>query len=677
MSNLPRVTLRLALGLLVTASAIAGPALSPTPAHAARVYTTRTNVDTLPTGAEVRLVKADGTEEYIGVTPLKLYRLPRGNIRLKFTKAGYEELVQPVEIKTSIQTLVFNMVRSVAPAELEFISADAFRGAEVSVDGVPSGALPTSVKVAPGRHKVTITKDGYNAWDRWIEAAEGQKVSFDIVLTKVEAARGSILVTSTPSGAEVRLNGAPRGITPTVLEDLAPSPFLVEILLADHVPFSQTVNVVSAQRAILDAKLSKQKGDDGELKVLANMDDAIVFLDGEEIGRAPVTRGGIAPGTHLVEARNARGFRASGTAEVRAGEMTVVRLELTQSAPSEVADVRIAANVPGATVSIDGGAAVPLPHRATGLSIGTHNFEVNAEGFSPWMKAIPLAAGENPEIVAELAQNGPAEIRTKDGQAATIFLNGRQIGATPFVGELPVGTHALLLQRADGAQEEFRIAVASDRVVKVTAAFGEDAPKEEVVHRPMPMSARAMSANTGHVTAMTTILPTWAFPLMLEAGGGIGYGMDVGVRLRSAFDVINELEVAYKWTFAEARTVAAAIEAGIGGGLGADDRSSFVFRLTAKGSLLIGSSAAITARAGFLIHSDRVGPESDARTAERDSGVRLYLGLDVEFAVADFLNLMISLEGDPIGGNRELYLESFMADPEPRLYPRLGASFVF
>jgi hypothetical protein len=443
------------------------------------------------------------------------------------------------------------------------------------------------------------------------------------------------------------------------------------------VPFSQTVQVESAQRAILDAKLAKAKGDTGELKILANLDDAVIYLDGEEIGRAPVTRGGVAPGTHVIEARNQRGFRADASAEVRAGEMTVVRLELKQTAPAQVADVRIAANVPNATVSVDGGAPQPLPFRATGLSIGTHNFVVEAPGFDPWRRAVALVAGENPEIVAEMSQTGGVEVAIKDGQAGQVFANGRQLGPTPFIGELPVGTHTLLVQRADGKQEEFRIAVASDRVVKVTAAFGEDQPKEEPIYRPMPLSARAMSPNTGHVTVMTTVLPTWAFPLMLEAGGGIGYGMDVGVRLRSAFDVINEIELVYKWTFAKAKTVAAAVEGGIGGGLGANDRSSFVFRLTAKGSLLIGENAAITARAGFLFHSDRVGPEDIERHADRDAGVRMYLGLDIEFAVADFMNLMVSLEGDPIGGNRKLYLESFMSDPEPRLYPRLGASFVF
>jgi len=672
-SSLP-AAIRSALGCLVALALVAGLAETPASAY---TPTSRTNIDTLPSGAEVRLIDANGTEKYIGVTPIKLYRLPRGNQRLKFTKAGHADLIQPIEIRARVDTFSFTLVRVIAPADLEFISGEKFRGATITLNGAPAGVVPSTIQAPPGRHLVKIQKPGFGPWERWIETSEGQKASFDIVLTALEAPKGALLVTSTPSNAEVRINGAPRGVTPTVLDDLDAGPVLVELVLADFVTFSQTVEIASSKRAILDAKLVKARGSVGELKVLANLDDVLVFVDGEEFGRAPITKANVAPGTHLIEGRNDRGFRGTATAEVRAGEVTVVRLELTQTGAADAADVGIAANVAGATVSVDGGAAMPLPYRATGLTPGTHNFEVRAPNFSVWTKAVALQAGDNPEIVADLNQNGSAEIRTKDGTAATIFLNGRQLGVTPFIGEIPTGTHTLLLQRNDGAQEEFRIAVAADRLVKVTAAFGDDKPQEEVIHRPMPMSARAMSPDTGHVTVMTTIPPTWAFPLMLEAGGGIGYNMDVGVRLRSAFDVINELELVYKWSFVNARTVAAAIEAGIGGGLGASERSSFVFRLTAKGSLLIGTAAAITARMGFLFHSDRIGPETNPATKDRDSGVRMYLGLDVEFRVAEYMNLLISLEGDPIGGNRKLYLQSFLSDPEPRLYPRVGASFVF
>jgi hypothetical protein len=646
-------------------------------AVAAPTPTTSTNVDTAPTGAEVRLVNADGTEAYLGLTPLKKARLPRGNIRLRFTRAGFEPLVQPLLIERATQTLLFNLVRTIAPAELTFASAAAFHGAAVTVDGVASGKLPTSVSVPPGRHQVVISLDGHAPWERWVEVAEGAKNSYEIVLTRLEAPRGSLLVSSVPSGAAIRINGAPSGITPAVIDDLTPGPRLVELTLADHQPFSQSVEVLSGQRAKLDAALARTRADTGDLKILVNVDDATVFLDGEAIGPAPVTRGGVAPGTHIVEARNARGFRAEATAEVRGGELTTVRLELKQTAPTEVADVRVASSIPGSTVSIDGAPAVPVPHRATGLTPGTHTFEVRASGYTPWRKPVSLVAGENPEILAELTQQGQVELRTRGDVPAQVFVDGQPIGRAPYIGELTVGTHVVLYQRDDGAQESFNIAVASDRIVKVTAAFGTDRPKVIPVYRPMPSSARALSPNTGHATIIATIPPVWAYPIVLEAGGGIGGGMDVALRFRPAFDVINELEAVCKWTFAHGSTVAAAVEGAISGGLGGDERSSFGLRATAKGSLLIGENAAITAHAGLLVHSDRLGPESETRTAARDNGVRMYIGVNLEFRASDAMNLLLTVEGDPLPGNRRLFTESYLSEPEPRIYPRVGAAFVF
>lgn len=668
-----RQALFLALALVV--APLAALTASADMAHAAPVYKTATNIDTQPAGAEVFLVTPAG-DTSLGLTPLKRVKIPRGTTQIRIKKDGYEDQLQTLTIATQVQSFVFTLVRSIKPAQLEFISGLDFAGATIEIDGKVSGVVPNSVTVAPGRHQVVVKKDGYTNWERWVEAAEGQKVSFDIVLNKAEAARGALLVTSSPSGAEVRINGAPKGVTPTVVDGLAPGPYFVEVSLRDFTPYSQNVTVEAGQRAIMDAQLAKARGDTGEIKVLANGEGVQVTLDGDDIGVAPVTRSGIKPGIHSVQGRDAKGNVGEAQAEIRAGEVTVVRLTLATTARPDKAEVRVAASVPGATVSVDGGPDQPIPHLARDLDPGTHVFTVKAAGFAAWTKNVPLQVGLNPEIVAELAQAGRIEVKTKDTAQADVFVNGKPIGRTPFVGDLPVGTHTVLVQRADGAHEEFQIAVASDRIVRITAAFGADAKKPATKHRPMPLSARALSTGTGHISAMVS-WPQWAFPLAAEAGGGIGYGMDINVFLRTGFDAINELEVLTKWNFVDSKVLAAAVEVGLGGGLGAEDRSSFFFRLNAKGSLMIGEKAAITAWFGMLYHTDRIGPETNAATRERDAGVRFYLGLNVEFEVAKSVNLMAMLSGDPLVGGRRLLDAGFLDDPDPKLYAGIGASFLF
>lgn len=638
------------------------------PAHA--VYTTRTNIDTSPTGAEVYLVEAAG-DKLLGVAPLKLVRLPRGAIKLKMKKEGYDELVETVTIGRTVQSYVFNLIRTIQPATLEFISAAEFTGAKVAVDGRDEGAIPVSIRVPPGRHHAVVTKEGYEPWDRWIDSHENERFSIDVVMAKLQAAPGEILVTSNPSGGEVRVNGGPKGRTPMVVDALAAGPYLVEIVLDGYQTFSQSINVESGKRTVVDGSLVALQGNAGEVKILTNVQGASILFDGDAVGVAPVTLTDVRPGTHLVEARGADGGKTSQNVEVRSGETTVVRLELTAATPVSPTKsrVRVVASVAGATVDIDGIRKGTSPFSVEDLDPGTHFVTVTAPGYAPWQQTVTLFVGDNPEVIAELGQAGKVDIRTKGGEAADVFVDGKPVGQAPFVGELPVGTHDVTLRRADGRTEDFRVAIATDRIVKITAAFGAKDPNAVPANtRPMPFSARAMPAGRGSIDGFVG----WPYILGFQAGGGIGSNMDLGVHFRSAFFTItNELEVRFQWTYAATRTVAASLEGGIGGGLGAKGRNSFFARLLAKGSVMVGDKAAISARLGLLGYTDKI----DERVADRDGGAQFTLGFSVEFRVSKDLNAFVIFDGNPLSGNRLLFEQDFLTDT--KMYGSLGVSYMF
>jgi len=655
------LTLTLAVGLTL---ALAGSA------HA--VATSRTNIDTQPSGASVYLIEG-GVEKLIGQTPLKLYRLPRGLVQLKFKKDGYEDNTQSLTIAARVDTFNFALVRSIQPGTVELSGGAESSGATVQIDGKNVGQIPISTKVAPGRHQVVVSKDGYQSWERWLDVSEGQKSTYDVVLAKNEAPKGGILVTSNPTGGDVRVNGSPQGKTPAVVEGLAAGSYIVEVVLTDYQTFSQTVTVEPQKRAVIDAQLKKTKGDLGDLKVrVTGADDLVITVDGEEIGRGTsATKTGLQVGTHQVEARNPKGFYGVQTVEIRGGEVTNTIVTVAQTGTATIASVRVAGSRPGGTVAVDDGAPMNLPAQFTDLAPGTHVFTVKIAGFADWVKTVTLKGGDNDEIVAQVEQAGRIEVRAKDGKSqGQVFVDGKPIGATPFIGELPAGTHTVLVQRDDGAQETFDVAIAPDRVVKVAAAFGSDKPAMK--RRPMPFSARALSASTGHASIALSY-PEWPYFISARAGGGVGYGFDINVEARTAFATINELELMVKWNPIDTGTLAVALEGGIGGGIGANSRSSFVMDLAAVGSLMIGEKAAITLRLGTLIYSDSTGPGPD----DSDSGVRLSIGLRGEFEVAKSINFFLHLEGDPVGGQRDLWDLGMLRNPSPKLYAGLGLSFMF
>ena len=63
------------------------------------------------------------------------------------------------------------------------------RDALVTIDDQPLGSLAfvarRGVALKNGRHRITITRDGYLPWDRWVEAAGPQPLPLAVSMTRI------------------------------------------------------------------------------------------------------------------------------------------------------------------------------------------------------------------------------------------------------------------------------------------------------------------------------------------------------------------------------------------------------------------------------------------------------------------------------------------------------------
>lgn len=628
-----------AVVMAAVASALLATALL-TPA--AQAATTKTDIDTTPSQAEVYLVTPEGTEQPLGITPLDNVRLPRGLVTVRFRKEGYRDLVENIEITRSAQSFVFTLVREIKPASLELMSQPQYHGAAVVIDGKAEGTLPTTLSVPPGRHQAVVTKEGYGRWERWIDVGEGQRVTFDVVLVPEVRPRGSILVTSSPSGAEVRLNGSPRGPAPVAINDLTPGEYLVELFLADHAPFSQSVVVPEGGQVVVDGRLTSTIEAIGEIKVLVDVDTATVFIDGENLGMAPVVKSNVVPGLHQVEAKAEGHVGASQEVTVRPGESVVVKLSLLDATARAGSTIRIVSNVSDATVSLDGGPPQAVPIVLEDVASGTHFVRVEAPGYSDWEKQLLIEPGTRTEVVAELFQVGRLEVRTKlPTENAEVFIDNALVGRTPLIHTLKTGTYSVLIKRSDGEVEEHDIAVGLDAPVVITADFGADEKKRGVEHRAMPYSAQVIDIGYGTLDLEVG----WPYIIGARVNGGIYKNMELGFTFRNSFDALTEFEGRFKYMLLRSRAFGVAGETSLGGGGGTNGRNSFTWRLRALGSILINERVAITARIGFMVFSDGISSEHEAlpagQTAKRDTGLGFTAGLAVEFRVSKYWNCFV------------------------------------
>ena len=59
-------------------------------------------------------------------------------------------------------------------------------GADITVDGKYVGSTPSSLRLAPGNHSVSIEKSGFNKWQRAMTVSEGSNITIDASLERTQ-----------------------------------------------------------------------------------------------------------------------------------------------------------------------------------------------------------------------------------------------------------------------------------------------------------------------------------------------------------------------------------------------------------------------------------------------------------------------------------------------------------
>jgi serine/threonine-protein kinase len=101
-------------------------------------------------------------------------------------------------------------------------------GAKATLDGRPDAACttPCSVDAAPGRHTISVALDGYQTEHREVDVSTG---SVEMPAVILRAVGGTLMVTSTPAGATVLVNGKATGKTTPAQIALPPGKYNVTI----------------------------------------------------------------------------------------------------------------------------------------------------------------------------------------------------------------------------------------------------------------------------------------------------------------------------------------------------------------------------------------------------------------------------------------------------------------
>jgi len=259
-------------------------------------------------------------------------------------------------------------------------------GAKVFIDGNYRGRTPLTLSLAAGTHDVEVRLDGYQPYRVRVQVRAGQTSRVSPRLVPV-VTTGTLVVDSTPQGAEVYINGAYQGRTPLRLS-LNDGTYEVELRLPGYETYKARVRVRAGQTSRVVPRL-RPVVTTGTLEIYSTPSGAEAYVDGVYRGLTPVVIS-LDAGTHDVEVR-LDGYGAyRTTVNVQAGSTVRVDAPL---APAK-ATLDLFTNV-NAKVYLDGYLLGTTKDGRLTVKVdpGDRELVVIASGYHVLVKTIHLAPG--------------------------------------------------------------------------------------------------------------------------------------------------------------------------------------------------------------------------------------------------------------------------------------------
>jgi hypothetical protein len=214
-------------------------------------------------------------------------------------------------------------------------------GAEVTVDGRPSGVTPLTLTLAPATYAVDV-KAGAQQRNLRIEVAPGTSVVQHLEMAAASApaaaSTGSLQVQTEPSGQMVSIGGTERGISPLTVDNLPPGSHTITVR-GPKGAMRRTVSVKAGETMslLVAAPAAAAAADAPVAGWLSVQSPTRLELreSGKLIGTTDTEKIMLPAGKHQIElANDAVGYRSTREIEVGSNKTSTIAVELPFGAVS-------------------------------------------------------------------------------------------------------------------------------------------------------------------------------------------------------------------------------------------------------------------------------------------------------------------------------------------------------
>ena len=278
---------------------------------------------------------------------------------------------------------------------------------------------------------------------------------------------GMLVVESNPSGAEIVIDGAAKGVTPMTIE-LAPGSHKLELRRRGNAR-EFTIDITAGQQLTQQIDLTALKPM-GTLVVNSNPAGSKVLLDGRERGVTPLTLTDVAAGAHVVTIESSNGS-IKRNVTVEAGGKVTVDEGIFSGWIAVFAPFELQIYERKRFIGTTDQERIMLP-------AGRHELEfVNKERGFRDMRVVEVGPAA---VVAVNIQESEIEgiVRIDAPAGSEVFIDGQRVGEAPLAEQrVPAGTREILVRHPELGEKKVTATITSTAPAELKIDF-EAAPQE-------------------------------------------------------------------------------------------------------------------------------------------------------------------------------------------------------
>ncbi|MFN2549593.1 MAG: PEGA domain-containing protein [Myxococcales bacterium] len=252
-------------------------------------------------------------------------------------------------------------------------------GALVILDGKERGRTPFLAPLDNGKHEVVLKLEGHREVGTFFTMPSDRDLSIRLDLPVGQGTGSRLTLTSVPSGANVAIDGKEIGITPWSGE-IRPGNHKVGVAAAGFVKEERIVQVQPSRDSDVTFALNREPGP-GKLHVETEPPEAVVSIDGKQVGTSPYT-GEVAPGDHQLVVADEGYKTIAQDLTLDPGQQLSLKLALQSATGTQVPPlVAVASDPQGAQLFLDGKLVGPTPIKARSTP-GPHEIKLALDGYN-------------------------------------------------------------------------------------------------------------------------------------------------------------------------------------------------------------------------------------------------------------------------------------------------------